>query len=333
MAVSLEPATAARSIVQAITDFAADHRAGSLDIVRGHTAAIVHVADGRLTSAEPSTAPGIAQRLIGSGRLSRDAWHELRSNDQLRNDQLRNDQLRNDRQGLAARLVQSGVVDPGTLATLTRSVLVDALLDLAAAAGEVDATPLDGEPDWLASPLRLDPDDVLREVARRTAERAAIPPRAVVALRRPALRSVVLSRAQLTVACHARRGSTSSEIARESGLALYETDRGLAELIDSGLCVLDRSTAPVVVPTPRPPNAGRLAAATQVTEVTGTDAGQEDRGADLATLPRRVPGSSPGLAEPAPNHPALPAHNLLGHQFTEPDEHVLRQVLAALEDM
>jgi hypothetical protein len=325
MAVSLEPAAAARSIVQAITDFAADHPAGSLDIVRGHTAAIVHVADGRLTSAEPSTAPGIAQRLIGSGRLSRDAWHELRSNDQLRNDQ-----LRNDRQGLAARLVQSGVVDPGTLATLTRSVLVDALLDLAAAPGELDAAPLDGEPDWLASPLRLDPDDVLREVARRTAERAAIPPRAVVALRRPALRSVVLSRAQLTVACHARRGSTSSEIARESGLALYETDRGLAELIDSGLCVLDRSTAPVVVPTPRPPDAGRLAAAAQVT---GTHAGQEDHGADLATLPRRVPGSSPGLAEPAPNHLALPAHNLLGHQFTEPDEHVLRQVLAALEDM
>jgi hypothetical protein len=301
MPVSLEPHAAARSVFQAVTEFAVDHPAGSLDIVRGHTAAIVHVADGHLTSAEPSTAPGIAQRLIGGGHLSRDDWHELRRGE--------------DGRGLAARLVERGTVDPVVLATLTRSVLVDALLDLAAAAGEVVATPLEGEPDWLVSPLRLDVDDAMREVSHRMADRAAIPSRAVVALRAPAVRSVVLTRAQLAVVCHARSGSTPSEIARESGLALYETDRGLAELIGSGLCVLDRSTAPVLVPTPRTPTA------------------DPDGGSDSAALPRRVPGSSPGLDDPVPAARLLPAHDLLGRPFTEPDEHVLRQLLEALKEI
>jgi hypothetical protein len=306
--VGLEPAVAARSVFQAITEFALERSAGSLDIVRGNTAAIVHVAGGHLTCAEPSTAPGIAQRLIGGGRLSRDAWHELRSSD--------------DGRGLAERLVKRGIVDPVALADLTRSVLVDALLDLAAAEGEVVATPLEGEPDWLVSPLRLDVEDVLREVSDRIADRAEIPSRAIVALRAPAVRCVVLTREQITVACHARRGSTVSEIARESGLALYEAGRGLSDLIESGLCVLGRPAAPVLVPTPRTPQA----------DPDGADRPEEDGDTDPVALPRRVPGSAPGLDDPVPAPWLLPAHNLLGRPFTEPDEHVMGQVLEALKD-
>jgi hypothetical protein len=307
MTVSLEPAVTARSVFQAITEFAMDRSAGSLDIVRGHTAAIVHVADGHLTSAEPSTAPGIAQRLIGGGHLSRDAWHELR--------------ISNDGRGLAERLAKCGIVDPVVLAGLTRSVLVDTLLDLEAAAGEVVATPLEGEPDWLVSPLRLDVEDVQREVSDRMADRADIPSRAVVALTAPAVRCVVLTREQLTVACHTRRGSTVSEVARESGLALYETGRGLSDLIGSGLCVLDRPAASVLVPTPRPPLA----------ELDGAAGPEVEEVSEPVALPRRVPGSAPGLDDPVPAR-WLPANNLLGRPFTEPDERVLRQVLNALKD-
>jgi hypothetical protein len=308
MTVSVDPTVAARSVFQAINEFAIDRSAGSLDIVRGHTAAIVHVVGGRLTSAEPSAAPGIAQRLLGGGRLSRDAWHELRSS--------------NDGRGLAERLVTRGIVDPGTLAALTRSVLVDALLDLVVAEGEVVATPLEGEPDWLASPLRLDVEDAMREVSGRMADRAEIPSRAIVALRAPAARCVVLTREQVTVACHVRRDSTVSEIARESGLALYETARRLSDLIGSGLCVLGRAAAPVLVPTPMTPPA----------DPDGAARPEEDGGTDPAALPRRVPGSAPGLNDPVLAPWPLPAHHLLGHPFTTPDEHVMGQVLEALKN-
>lgn len=310
MTAGLDRAVAARPVFQEIAEFVLDRSTGSLDIIRGHAAAIVHVAGGRLTSAEPSTAPGIAQRLIGGGRISREAWHGLRGSD--------------DGHGLAERLVRRGIIDPDALSALTRSVLVDALLDLAVTEGEVVATPLDGDPDWLASPLRLDVEEALREVSARIADRAEIPSRATVALRRrPTTRCMVLTRAQLTVACHARRGSTVSEIARESGLALYETGRGLSDLIRSGLCVLDRPAAPVHVPTPL----------TQPSDPDGAARPVEDGGADPMALPRRVPGSSPGLHDPVPAPLRLPAHSVLGRPFTEPDEGVLRHMLKALKDI
>jgi hypothetical protein len=307
MTAGLERAVEARRVFQEIAEFALDRPTGSLDIIRGHAAAIVHVAGGSLTSAEPSTAPGLAQRLIGGGRISREAWHGLRGSD--------------NGHGLAERLVRRRIVDPDALSALTRSVLVDALLDLAVTEGEVVATPLDGDPDWLASPLRLDVEDVLREVSDRIADRAEISSRATIALRRPTARCMVLTRAQLTVACHARRGSTVSEIARESGLALYETGRGLSDLIRSGLCVLDRPAAPVRVPTPL----------TQPSDPDGAVRPVEDGGADPMALPRRVPGSSPGLHDPVPAPLRLPAHSVLGRPFTEPDEGVLRHMLKALK--
>jgi hypothetical protein len=260
MTAGLERAVAARQVFQEIAEFVLDRSTGSLDIVRGHAAAIVHVAGGRLTSAEPSTAPGIAQRLIGGGRISREAWHGLRGSD--------------DGHGLAERLVRRGIVDPDALSAVTRSVLVDALLDLAVTEGEVVATPLDGDPDWLASPLRLDVEDVLREVSDRIADRAEIPSRATVALRRPTARRMVLTRAQLTVACHAL---------------------------------------------------------TQPSDPDGAARPVEDGGADPMALPRRVPGSSPGLHDPVPAPLRLPAHSVLGRPFTEPDEGVLRHMLKALK--
>jgi hypothetical protein len=131
----------------------------------------------------------------------------------------------------------------------------------------------------------------------------------------------VLTRAQVTVACHARRGSTVSEIARESGLALYETGRGLSDLIRSGLCALDRPAAPVRVPTPL----------TRPSDPDGAARPVEDGGADPKALPRRIPGASPGLHDPVPAPLRLPAHSVLGRPFTEPDEGVLRHMLKALK--
>jgi hypothetical protein len=39
------------------------------------------------------------------------------------------------------------------------------------------------------------------------------------------------------------------------------------------------------------------------------------------------------LDEPVPAARLLPAHDLLGHPFTEPDEHVLEQLLEALKEL
>ncbi|OLT16530.1 hypothetical protein BJF78_14000 [Pseudonocardia sp. CNS-139] len=244
-----------------ISAFASTGAAGSLDLARGDAAAIVHVAGSALTSAEPATAPGIVQRLIGGGHLSRAAWRDL--------------QRDSGGSGLAERVLERGLVDSAVLGALTRSVLVDALLELAAGSGELVATPLDGDQDWWASPLRHDVDEVLREVSVRLVNRAEIPVGAVVALGTPAVRTVVLTRLQWKVAQHTGPGSTVGEIARESGLALYETSLGLVDLVDSGLCLLDQQAAwPLLELSGRPPEPDR------------------DSDVELEQLPRRVPGAT-----------------------------------------
>jgi hypothetical protein len=233
--------------------------------VEGNPAGAIYLDQGQITFARSSWVPDLTARLCGALRPSPELRTFLRGSDQ------------SDRNS-GALLVRRGYMSENDLRSILRSAVIDALIvltmPLIGGSSVLDIRFEAPSAHWAAAFLRLSLESVQPDVSRRAAQmaRAGIAHTAPVALRDLDRPSAMLTRSQWAIASRVDGALTPRDLARQSGLSLYETITSLGALIRRGLCapaglaspggdqpapgVTVSSVPPAAVPTtPVPPDA------------------------------------------------------------------------------
>lgn len=208
--------------------------------VDGNPAGAIYLDRGRITFARSSWVPDLTARLCGALRPSPELRNFLRGSDQAESNS-------------GTLLVRRGYMSENDLRSILRSAIIDALIVL--------TMPLTGESSvldirfeassahWAGSLLQLSLETVQPDVTRRAAEMssAGIAHTAPVALSDLDRPSAVLTRTQWAIASRVDGTLSPRDLARQSGLSLYETVTSLGALIRRGLCAPTALESPAAV--------------------------------------------------------------------------------------
>jgi hypothetical protein len=272
--------------------------------VDGNPAGAIYLDRGRITFARSSWAPDLTARLCGVLRPSPELRNFLRGSDQAESNS-------------GALLVRRGYMSENDLRSILRSAVIDALIVLTMPLVD-ESSVLDirfeaPSAHWAAAFLRLPLESVQSDVTRRAAQMASAgvahtAPVTLSDLDRPA---AVLTRTQWAIASRVDGTLSPRDLARQSGLSLYETVTSLGALIRRGLCAPATLGSPAVRPVPRPLVASAPPAATPTTPLPpDTVSRLITRAAPPATrrpVPATFAPGSPDSSDLAPVLPARPA--------------------------
>ena len=250
--------------------------------VTGAPGGSIHVRDGLVVAMETPGAPGIEGLLLRSGRISEEAWSEVRASDTTH-------------EHLAAELVARGLVGAGELEVISLGALFDAAFALSLAVPDTwevaDPVPA------LHRNAGVTPERLLDEVSRRI-NLLAGEPGSAAALARTRLRSVPTAGLPGTAAglparhqqvlAHTDGRGTARDIAFALGRGLFAVMMDLRHLLDRGLVQPHTSSAGI-----RPSTATRGAPAAPPS--TASSAAPRS-----VPLPRREPGRN-SAPEPRPH--------------------------------
>ncbi|MFE2416607.1 hypothetical protein [Streptomyces hokutonensis] len=251
-------------------------------LVTGTPGGAIHVRDGLVVAMETPGAPGIEGLLLRSGRISEEAWSEVRASDTTH-------------EHLAAELVARGLVGAGELEVISVSALFDAAFALSLAVPDswevADPVPALYRNDGVT------PERLVGEVSRRV-NLLAGEPGSVAALARTRVRSVSAGSLPGTAArlparhqevlAHANGRGTARDIAFALGRGLFAVMMDLRHLLDRGL---------VQPHTPSADNRPSTAARGAPTAPPSTAPSAAPR---PVPLPRREPGRN-SAPEPRPH--------------------------------
>jgi len=211
--------------------------------VDGNPAGAIYLDQGRITFARSSWAPDLTARLCGALRPSPELRNFLRGSDQAESNS-------------GALLVRRGYMSENDLRSILRSAVIDALIVLTMPlAGESSVLDIRFEAPsahWAAAFLRLPLEAVQPDVTRRAAQMTStgVAHTAPVALRDLDRPAAVLTRTQWAIASRVDGTLSPRDLARQSGLSLYETVTSLGALLRRGLCA--PTLEPDAVPRPAP---------------------------------------------------------------------------------
>ncbi len=197
--------------------------------VEGNPAGAIYLDQGQITFARSSWVPDLTARLCGALRPSPELRTFLRGSDQ------------SDRNS-GALLVRRGYMSENDLRSILRSAVIDALIvltmPLSGGSSVLDIRFEAPSAHWAAAFLCLSLESVQPDVSRRAAQmaRAGVAHTAPIALRDLDRPSAVLTRSQWALASRVDGALTPRDLARQSGLSLYETITSLGALIRRGLC-------------------------------------------------------------------------------------------------
>jgi hypothetical protein len=150
-------------------------------------------------------------------------------------------------------LMQLRALSADQLRTVVRSAVVDAIIVLTVPlADESFVSDIRFQAPgahWAGAYSRLPVDSIRAEAVRRAQwlARYRVARTAPVALRDLDRASVLLRPAPWAIACRINGALSTQDLARQCGLALYETIEGVGELLQAGLCTLTPA-APAVPP-------------------------------------------------------------------------------------
>jgi len=267
-----------------LTRAADERRTGAL-VVGGAPGGTVYLAEGLVTYAESSAAPGVGELLTASGRLAARTWQAALDAGTA---QARVGRL----------LLDQGHITQGELELCVLGVTYDAAY-FALARGSAPVNFLDGAVHWLGEVVRVDPAAVAREARRRARMLDEIYPNpridtvAVTPVPRPPRERVTLTAAQWELLVHADGQRTPADLALLLGRAGYATIQELRRLAALGLIEppAERTADPAFVRLPR-----ARGSSVDVQRVTPA-------APDGPTVPIVVP-ARPGLASGDPPAPA-----------------------------
>ena len=262
--------------------------------VEGNPAGAIYLDQGQITFARSSWAPDLTARLCGVLRPPPELRNFLRGSDQA------------DRNS-GALLVRRGYMSENDVRSILRSAVIDALIvltmPLVGGSSVLDIRFEAPSGHWAAAFLRLSLESVQPDVSRRAAQmtQAGIAHTAPIALRDLDRPSAVLTRSQWAIASRVDGTLSPRDLARQSGLSLYETIISLGALIRRGLC------APADLASP---GAGQPAPGATVSSVPPARAATTPVPPDALTrlvtrtaAPSRRHRTSPAVPAPAaPNH-------------------------------
>jgi hypothetical protein len=270
--------------------------------VEGNPAGAIYLDQGQITFARSSWAPDLTARLCGALRPPPELRNFLRGSDQA------------DRNS-GALLVRRGYMSENDLRSILRSAVIDALIvltmPLVGGSSVLDIRFEAPSGHWAAEFLRLSLESVQPDVSRRAAQmtQAGIAHTAPIALRDLDRPSAMLTRSQWAIASRVDGTLSPRDLARQSGLSLYETIISLGALIRRGLC------APAGLASPGP---GQPAPGATVSSVPPARAATTPVPPDALTrlvtrtaAPSRRHRASPAVPAPAAPNPAetAPAPN------------------------
>ena len=270
--------------------------------VEGNPAGAIYLDQGQITFARSSWAPDLTARLCGVLRPPPELRNFLRGSDQA------------DRNS-GALLVRRGYMSENDVRSILRSAVIDALIvltmPLVGGSSVLDIRFEAPSGHWAAAFLRLSLESVQPDVSRRAAQmtQAGIAHTAPIALRDLDRPSAVLTRSQWAIASRVDGTLSPRDLARQSGLSLYETVISLGALIRRGLC------APADLASP---GAGQPAPGATVSSVPPARAATTPVPPDALTrlvtrtaAPSRRHRTSPAVPAPAAPTPAetAPAPN------------------------
>ncbi|MFF2121501.1 hypothetical protein ACFVXH_29705 [Kitasatospora sp. NPDC058184] len=267
----------------------------------------LHLVDGRVAAAQSSRAPGLADLLIGCGRITPEGWAEL-----LR--------IHGPRSRVGEALVERRLLTRGELELGHLGTLFDASFFVLADPGggvwrfEAEAR------HWLGPVADVDPARIRREVARRRqlldgiwpwGQLDTAPVRPVEHVRRASHRPSGRRRRELLDHADGRR--TPADLARLLGRSGFGVTADVRRLAAAGL--LD---APLPADVPRPPDVPTVAQVPEVspTAVPAPEVPPPVTSGPAGGLHRRVPGASlrgaglpgaPVTADPAAVRTGTPA--------------------------
>jgi hypothetical protein len=221
--------------------------------VDGNPAGAIYLDRGQVTFARASWVPDLTARLCGVLQPAPELRHLLRGGDQADRD-------------IGTMLVERGYMDRGELQAVLRSALIDALLALTTPqAGGSSVSDIRFEAPgvhWAAAFVRLPLETVEAEVSHRAEQmaRAGVAHTVPIALADLDRGPAFLTRDQWAIACRVNGSLTPRDLARQSGLALYDTVTALGILLRRGFCTLATPVAPIprshrAGSSPRPPEA------------------------------------------------------------------------------
>src|ERR1700727_3067339 len=198
--------------------------------VEGNPGRAIYLDQGQITFARSSWAPDLTARLCGALRPSPELRNFLRGSDQA------------DRNS-GALLVRRGYMSENDLWSILRSAVIHALIvltmPLVGGSSVLDIRFEAPSGHWAAEFLRLSLESVQPDVSRRAAQmtQAGLAHTAPIALRDLDRPSAMLTRSQWAIASRVDGTLSPRDLARQSGLSLYETIISLGALIRRGLCV------------------------------------------------------------------------------------------------
>jgi hypothetical protein len=273
---------------------AARHASGIL-MIEGDPAGTFYFDQGKITCARASWIPDIGARLLGALGGAAESPDLLGRADEPDRD-------------IGTSLVQQNRLTVPELATILRSVVVDAVIAMTAFAHEgayiSDVRFASAGTHWAAAFSGQDVHSVMAE-AIRTGQHIAryrVGPSTPVRLRDLSRSAAVLSRTQWALACAIDGAASPQDLAGRCGLALYDAIENIGELVAAGLCWPDAAGPPEPpAGLPEPPAGLPEPPARPLAEWPGPVP-------PLATLPRR--------GQPAP---VLPVPSVIAAQFTGAD--------------
>jgi hypothetical protein len=258
-------------------------------VLSGTPGGEIHLRDGLVVAVESPGAPNVEALLLRSGRLTEEAWAEVRAADPTH-------------ERLGRELVARGLIGPVELEITGLAALFDAAFALALTT-TVEWEVTEARP-VLHTGAAVAPERLVAETSRRIRMPAMEPgamarfartrPRVTAAARVPGAGSPPAPRLQdVLAATDGRR--TPRDIAFALGRGLFAVMLDLRHLV--GLGLVER---PSTAPRPgRPSTAPRVPAATAPASP-GAPASR------TAVLPRRVPGTSRPASPPTPPSPPAP---------------------------
>jgi hypothetical protein len=206
--------------------------------VDGNPAGAIYLDQGQITFARASWVPDLTARLCGALRPVPELRNLLRGSDQADRD-------------IGTMLLQRGFMTENELQSILRSAVVDALIVLTMPlVGGSSVSDIRFEAPgahWAAAFIRLPLEAVQSEVTRRADQmaRVGVAHTVPVALTDLDRGPAFLTRDQWAIACRVNGTLTPRDLARQSGLSLYDTITALGTLLRRGLCTLDTPAAPV----------------------------------------------------------------------------------------
>lgn len=270
-----ERATGGPQITEELAALALTGACGALEI-DGDVSGSIYLHDGRITFAQTSAVPGLADRLIGSRRLTRAQWSALAAESQAADDLAADDR--------GALLIERGLMGRDDLESVLRSAVMDAITALTvppegAPAGGNRFLP--GARHWAGHLLSIDVESACAQAGRRAGRlaRLGVSPRSRPAPPDRRRRRPTIGRELRMLAAKIDGVATVRDLARQNGLALYDTIEWVGELADRGACTL----LPPEEPAPPRTEAATGLLAAPVAEPPGP-------GGALPPLPRRAGG-------------------------------------------